>query len=240
MSPEAAALQTLRIRGRSLMALILTPEAPFDAWFAVLDQHRRASPLFFADRPIVVDLSLVLTALGQDAIPVVLEGLAARGLKLIGVDGARPSQLAGARWEELPTNLTGRHVARELDLTPAAAAEPAPPETPPPPSSLLIDRPVRSGQAIVHEEGDVIVIGAVASGAEVIAGGSIHVYGPLRGRAIAGLRHKGSRIFCRKLEAELLGVDQLFRTAEHWGPGLQGQAVEVRCDRGALRLTALA
>jgi septum site-determining protein MinC len=91
----------------------------------------------------------------------------------------------------------------------------------------------------VHEAGDVIVVGAVASGAEVIAGGSVHVYGALRGRAIAGLRSGAeARIFCRRLEAELVGIDQLYRTAEHWGPELQGRAVEVRCDRGALRLSA--
>lgn len=221
------------------MALILAPEEPFDQWFAALDNNRRASPLFFAERPIIVDLATVLATMGAEAVPIVLEGLVARGLKLVGVEGARPSHLSGTRWEDLPTNLQGRHVARELDLAapdPALALAPA---EPPPAPSLLIDRPVRSGQAIVFEEGDVIVVGAVASGAEVIAGGSIHVYGPLRGRAIAGLRHKGSRIFCRKLEAELLGVDQLFRTAENWGPDLHGKAVEVRCDRGALRLSAL-
>ena len=67
----------------------------------------------------------------------------------------------------------------------------------------------------------------------------MHVYGPLRGRAIAGLRTTGARIFCRKLEAELLGVDQLYRTAENWGADLHGRAVQVRCDRGALRLSAL-
>jgi septum site-determining protein MinC len=105
---------------------------------------------------------------------------------------------------------------------------------------MLIDRPVRSGQSIVFERGDVTVIGAIGSGAEVIAGGSIHVYGALRGRAIAGLRTGGSaRIFCRKLEAELVAVDGLYRTAEHWGEGLHGRAVQIRRDGDALGLSAL-
>jgi septum site-determining protein MinC len=99
---------------------------------------------------------------------------------------------------------------------------------------------VRSGQSVVFEEGDVTVVGAVASGAEVIAGGSIHVYGALRGRAIAGLKSgQAARIFCSRLEAELVGVDRLYRTAEHWGADLQGRAVQVRCDRRELRLSAL-
>jgi septum site-determining protein MinC len=98
---------------------------------------------------------------------------------------------------------------------------------------------VRSGQSVVHEAGDVIVVGSVASGAEVIAGGSIHIYGALRGRAIAGLRTgEAARIFCRKLEAELVGIDRLHRSAEHWGAALHGRAAQVFCDRGALTLSA--
>ncbi len=82
---------------------------------------------------------------------------------------------------------------------------------------------MRSGQSIVFEDGDVTIVGHVGSGAEVIAGGSIHIYGSLRGRAIAGLRTgAAARIFCRKLEAEMVGVDRLYRTAEHWGEGLHG------------------
>jgi septum site-determining protein MinC len=105
---------------------------------------------------------------------------------------------------------------------------------------LLIDRPVRSGQSIVFDQGDITIVGAVSSGAEVIAGGSIHVYGALRGRAIAGLTTgAAARIFCQKFEAEMVGVDDRYRTAEHWGPDLHGRAVQVRRDRDALRFSAL-
>jgi len=86
----------------------------------------------------------------------------------------------------------------------------------------------------------VTVVGSVSSGAEVLAGGSIHVYGALRGRAVAGLKTgSDARIFCRRLEAELVGVGQLYRTAEHWGQALHGRTVQVFCDRGSLRLAAL-
>jgi septum site-determining protein MinC len=143
--------------------------------------------------------------------------------------------LAGTPWERLATRLHGREAKVEAPEEEAAAEPPAVPAS----TSLLIDRPVRSGQSVVFAEGDVTVVGSVSSGAEVLAGGSIHVYGTLRGRAIAGLRAgAGARIFCRKLEAELVGVDQLYRTAEHWGPGLHGRTVQVLCDRGALRLSA--
>ena len=235
MDAETLSLPTLRVRGRSFMALVLAPEPPFAEWFKALDEQMRVSAGLFVGRPVIADLAVVVEGVGQDGVSVALEGLSARGLKLIGVEGVRPTLLTGTRWEELPTQLQGRSAAREATLD---LAEPGAPQAPTAPS-LLIDRPVRSGQSIVFEEGDVTVIGAVASGAEVIAGGSIHVYGPLRGRAIAGLKSPGSRIFCRRLEAEMVGVEQLYRTAEHWGAELHGRAVQVSCDRGALRLSAL-
>jgi septum site-determining protein MinC len=237
--PDALSPPTLRVRGRSVMALVIAPETPFASWCAALDQQMRRSAGFFADRPFVVDLGAVLESVGRDAIPIALDGLEARGLRLIGAEGVAPGVLAGTRWAWLPTSLNGRDVAAQPPQSPQASRSADPPAAAAFPS-LLIDRPVRSGQSIVFEAGDVTVVGAVASGAEVIAGGSIHIYGALRGRALAGLKAgAGARIFCRRLEAELVGVGQLYRTAEHWGPDLQGRAVQVHCDRGALQLTAL-
>jgi septum site-determining protein MinC len=233
MDGETMSLPTIRVRGRSLMALVLAPEFPFVDWFEGLDRMMAGSPGFFAERPVVADLA-ALAAMGPESAPVVLDGLAARKLRIVGVEGLPPARLASTRWADLPTLPNGRDTA----LTPRADA-PAGPSSDPAATSLLIDRPVRSGEAIVFEEGDVIVVGSVASGAEVLAGGSVHVYGALRGRAIAGLRAPGARIFCRRMEAEMVGVDTLFRTAETWGPALQGRAVMVHCDRGALNLSPL-
>jgi septum site-determining protein MinC len=231
MDGDTLSLPTIRVRGRSFMAMVLTPEFPFADWFAALDRQLAGSPGFFAERPVVVDLGGVLEVVGKESLPVALDGLAVRGLRIVGVEGVPPGRLAGTPWAEVPTNLHGRDVT--LSPRPGRGAADAPPS-----ASLLIDRPVRSGQSIVFEEGDVIVVGPVASGAEVLAGGSVHIYGPLRGRAIAGLKTSGARIFCRRMEAEMVGVDALYRTAENWGPELHGRAVQVACDRGALRLTA--
>lgn len=225
--PDGAPLPMLRVRGRSVMALVLAPEPPFTPWFAALDQQMRLSPAFFADRPVIVDLGVVLESVGRDAFAVALDGIEARGLRVIGAEGIGANALANTRWAPLSTNLHGRDVAQAPRVAPPAA-----------PATLLVDRPVRSGQSIVFEEGDIIVVGAVASGAEVIAGGSIHVYGALRGRALAGLKTDTARVFCRRLEAEMVGVGQLYRTAEHWGADLQGRPVQVYCDRGALKISA--
>jgi septum site-determining protein MinC len=237
VAAETLALPYVRVRGRSFMAMVVTPQVPVASWFAAFDQQMRRAANFFADRPVVADLAATLEEGGPEAVLIVLDGLEARDLRLVGVEGVDARLLAGTRWERLPKTLHGRDLALEAPADPAPAADP--PSAPNAPS-LLIDRPVRSGQSIVFEDGDVTIVGPVGSGAEVIAGGSIHIYGSLRGRAIAGLRTgAAARIFCRKLEAELVGVDRLYRTAEHWGAALHGRAVQVLSDRGALRLAAL-
>ena len=233
---EVLTLPQIRFRGRSFMALVIAPEFPIANWFAAFDQQVRSAAVFYMNRPIVADLAAIFDHGGSDAVLIVLDGLDARDLRLVGVEGIDPRLLAGTRWARLPQTLHGRELTFEAPGGDAPATPPAEAAVAP---SLLIDQPVRSGQSIVFEDGDVTIVGPVASGAEVLAGGSIHVYGALRGRAIAGLRTGASaRIFCRKLEAELVGVGSLYRTAEHWGPTLHGRAVQVLFDRGALRLTA--
>ncbi|MBB6412377.1 septum site-determining protein MinC [Mesorhizobium sangaii] len=106
--------------------------------------------------------------------------------------------------------------------------------------TLMIKSPIRSGQAIVHPHGDVIVLGSVASGSEIIAAGSIHVYGTLRGRASAGaLGNKGARIFCRRNEAELLAVDGWYVTAEEMEGVSRGKPVQAFLDGDGLRVAPL-
>ena len=239
VTSESQSLPKVQVRGRNFTALMVAPAAPLRDWFAALDAHLGRTAALFADRPIVADLAAALEP-GQrlECVLQALDGLAARNLRVIGVEGVDPALLSGTRWARLPTILHGRN-DRAADQPDEGAANPLAGPTMAAPS-LVIDHPVRSGQSIYFEEGDITVIGSVASGAEVIAGGSIHVYGALRGRAIAGLKvGERARIFCRRLEAELVAVDGVYRTAEEWGVALQGCAVQVQCDRGALRLLAL-
>jgi len=201
------------------MALVLAPEPPVDDWLDALDAQVKRSPSFFNGRPVVLDLG----ALPSETPDVagLLRGLSTRGIRIIGTEGAHPSWQGLEAWAPLHAN--GTRPARQLDVPDEPRAAPPAQDG----NSLLIDQPVRSGQSIAFERGDVTVVGSVASGAEVIAGGSIHVYGALRGRAIAGLTgNSRARIFCRKLEAELLAIDGVYQTADDMSPALRGKPAQ--------------
>jgi septum site-determining protein MinC len=111
---------------------------------------------------------------------------------------------------------------------------------PPKAVALVIENSIRSGQTIEFPDGDVTVIGSVSSGAEIIAGGSIHVYGTLRGRAIAGTSgDQTARIFCQDLDAELLSIDGCYRVADNFDPKLRGRPIQARLDGLRMALVPL-
>lgn len=98
---------------------------------------------------------------------------------------------------------------------------------------LVVREPVRAGQIVYAEKNDLIVVGPVNPGAQLIADGNIHVYGRLRGRAVAGAHGATqARIYCQRLEAELIGIDSAYLTAEDIAPATFGQAVQVSWDAG--------
>jgi septum site-determining protein MinC len=99
---------------------------------------------------------------------------------------------------------------------------------------------VRSGQRIFAESGDLVVVASVSSGAEVVARGNIHVYGRMRGRALAGVSgDQKARIFCQSLEAELIAIAGLYQTSDGIGPSLRNQRVQAFLEDGALRVEPL-
>jgi septum site-determining protein MinC len=110
----------------------------------------------------------------------------------------------------------------------------------PPPTSLLLDNPVRSGQSVVFPDGDITILGSVGSGAEIVAGGSIHVYGTLRGRAMAGVNgNSAARIYCQRIEAELLAIDGYYQTAEELDAALRNRPAQAWLEGDIMRITPL-
>lgn len=233
----------LRLRGKSFMSVVLTPDLPPERWLHQLDDQIARSPKVFEGRPVLLDVSLL--AGSAEVIAPLVQDLAARGIRVIGIDGTMPHMLGDLAADLPPVMAGGRNAALSGEPEPRATVAPAPePPRAMEPTALVLDQPVRSGQSVTHMAGDVTVIGSVASGSEVIAGGSIHVYGTLRGRAIAGMAGPGAqgtrpRIFCRKMEAELLAIDGVYKTADELPAALQGRPVQVWLEGGELRVAAL-
>jgi septum site-determining protein MinC len=144
--------------------------------------------------------------------------IAAQGLS---IDGGAPAPRVPAEAEPTPVPAPA---AAPAPAAVAAASAPAPSAT-----TMIIDTPVRAGQRIYARGADLVIMAAVNNGAEIIADGSIHVYAPLRGRALAGASgNTSARIFAASLEAELVSIAGVYRTFEHGHPAELAQQVQVR------------
>ena len=236
--------QQVRLRGRSYVAFVFTPVVPIVDWLSEIDATVARSPGFFAGKPIVLDLSAV--DLSRPAISHLLLSLEKRNIRVLGIEGVDATVLAS----NMPPLLAGGRSC----VVPQPGPEKADPvAVPAPPTSLLLDHPIRSGQSIVFPDGDVTVVGSeadgdeavrlvgsVSSGAEIVAGGSIHIYGTLRGRAMAGINgNSAARIWCQKIEAELLAIDGFYRTAEEFDAALRNRPAQAWLDGETLRITPL-
>ncbi|MEO6322974.1 MAG: septum site-determining protein MinC [Polaromonas sp.] len=195
-------------------------------------------PDFFDQDPLVIDLSPLQSTAGQagDAIdfPALLALLGSYRLVPIAVKGGNSAQMAAAQH----AGLVPAPDAQLLTPGPASAEQPAQLQQPlvhaAPLGALVVDKPLRSGQQVYARGRDLVVLAMVNAGAEVIADGHIHVYAPLRGRAIAGARgNTEARIFALALEAELLSIAGIYRTSENpLPPEVTGRATQVRLVDG--------
>jgi septum site-determining protein MinC len=223
-----ATRQQVRMRGRSYVAFTFCPVVPIAGWLEEVDATLARSPGFFVGKPVVLDLSAV--DLSQSAIAHLVTSLEQRNIRVLGIEGVDAELITTS----MPPLLTG---GRHCVLT---QNEPKKPEAKPKPTSLLLESPVRSGQSIVFIEGDVTVLGSVGSGAEIVAGGSIHIYGTLRGRAMAGVNgNAAARIYCQKIEAELLAIDGYYQTAEDISATLRSRPAQAWLAGDTMRITPL-
>jgi septum site-determining protein MinC len=220
--------KSIRLRGRSYVAFVFFPEVPIVGWLEEIDATIQQSPGFFADKPVVLDLAAV--DLSQNAIAELLSCVEKRGIRVLGIEGVDGARLTA----NMPPLLRGGRPSAVSNV------EPKKRETKPKAASLLIDSQVRSGQSVVFPEGDITIVGSVSSGAEIVAGGSIHVYGTLRGRAMAGINgNLTARIYCQKVEAELLAIDGYYRTAEQIDATLYGGPTQTWLEGDVVQISPL-
>jgi septum site-determining protein MinC len=203
-----------------------------DAIAADLVAKLRLAPRFFHHAPLVIDLQGVPVSARPVDFPALVHLLREHELIPVGVRNATAQQQEDAMGAGLGL-LQGGRPERE-----SRTAEPAPqPEHAP---TKLITQPVRSGQQIYAQGGDLVVLAPVSAGAELLADGHIHVYAPLRGRALAGVRgNTGARIFCQCLEAELISVAGHYRVIEDLEAEVRGKPAQAYLEGERLTIRAL-
>ena len=240
MNAHVGSAQTLKFRAQSLLAYVLEPAQPLSDWFVALDAWLARSPTFFIARPVILDMAVL--ELNLKEYRQFLNDLARRHIRVMGAENVDrglvgphlPPVVSAGRTIDAPTPPEESPTPQEEDAPATGQA------TPERAKSLIVDGNVRSGQTIIHPEGDVTIVGRVASGAEVVAGGSIHVYGALQGRVIAGISgSQSARIFCTEARAELLCIGGAYVTAESTSPEIEGRSLEARLDGDELKLRIL-
>jgi septum site-determining protein MinC len=190
------------------------------------------APGFFTGSPLLIDLESV----ADQAIDlfVLVSWLRSEGVVPVAVRGIKGELESQARDLNLAVLRTRRGAERP------ANTEVVPTEPPPSSPSRLVLQPVRSGQRIYARGGDLIVMAAVSTGAEVIADGHVHIYGPLRGRALAGAQGDvKARIMCQSLESELVAIAGCYKTAEDLGDGWKGRPAQIYLDGDSLVIQPL-
>lgn len=196
------------------------------------------SPAFFQHTPVVLSVEKL------DEPHLALERICAvcRAHKLLpvavrgGADPVKQSAWAlGLGWFP-PQEIKPRTLESVAPVAEAAVSAPATSAS----GGRIHRGTVRSGQQVTAPDGDLVVIGAVNAGAEVLAAGSVHVYGALRGRALAGIHGDAQAgIFCRELHAELLSVAGNYKRLEDIDPRLLGGTVQVRLSDDQLAIAPL-
>ena len=257
MSRSKATLFELRSGAIDAVHLVVkTPD--FAALTEALQQRFDATPEFFSGEAVAIDLRRLAddANLPLDELTALLRRFNMRPFGVV----AQAAQQAWAATSALPL-LDSRDTRKPggAEAAPNATASAAPPaesaDTTGPPAAatvantpasvtlpaVFIDRPLRSGQRI-YSPGDLIVQGVVSHGAEVMAEGHVHIYGALRGRALAGARgNTAARIFCTSFEPELVAIAGIYRTAEQDLPaGVRGQPTTVRLQGEQLLIEPLA
>jgi septum site-determining protein MinC len=190
------------------------------------------APQFFRSMPLVVDVAALAAQNASLNFALLLGTLRGKGLVPVGLSGGNEALNEMATGMELAILSNGaprREPPTGKRSTPARQRK-----------GRLISQPVRSGQRVYAADGDLTLLGPVSSGAEVFADGNVHVYGSLRGRALAGIQgDRKARIFCSHLDAELVSVAGIYSVSEDIDPGLRGRPAQIYLDDRRLRIEAL-
>ncbi len=198
------------------------------------------APAFFSNTPLVLALDKLPEGEGTLDLNALMALCRQHGLRTLAVRASREDDIKAAEALDLPVLPPSGARERPIDLAPAPVvpAKPAEPELRP---SKIISSPVRGGQQVYAQGADLIVLAPVSAGAELLADGNIHVYAPMRGRALAGVKgNSAARIFCQQMGAELLSIAGHYKVAEDLRRDpLWGEAVHVSLSGDVLNIKRL-
>ncbi len=225
------------VQGALFTVMVVRAGILRDAAFGLeLEQQVGRSPRFFLNAPVVLDLKDSEGFTSEDEFLDVGEMLRRHTLALVGVQNALPEQLIAAAAAGLASFAPNATQPSRRAAAPAANAQPTRETTRA--AARLITEPVRSGTQIYARGTDLVVTAAVSPGAELVADGNIHVYGALRGRALAGASGDvEARIFCSRLEAELVSIAGRYLVSEQLPPEQHGSAVQIALIDDQLTVT---
>jgi septum site-determining protein MinC len=204
---------------------------------AILDELTgkvASAPLFFQRTGVCLDLTELGREPQLEEMRAVMDAVRRAGMLPVGLVGGSDAVQSLSSALELPVLAPFRAQTQAVPVVqPAERAESGLP-------ALIQQQPVRSGQRVYARGRDLIVTSTIGAGAEAIADGCVHVYGALRGRAVAGARGEtGARVFCRAFHAELVSIAGVFRVFETLPPELAGQPVQAWLDGDDLRFARL-
>ena len=250
LTTAAQSRSSFDLKSASLPVVAVLLKTTDAAQFAAdLAERVADAPGFFDNDPVLIDLAPVREAEAAIDFAAIAAALREHNTLPVAVRGGSPAQMEAARAAGL---------AAAPDAPPARAEAPAPVqevvrevirevevvrEVPMPgPGTVVVDKPLRSGQQVYARGADLVVMAVVSFGAEVIADGNIHVYAPLRGRAIAGARgNTEARIFSTCLEPQLVSIAGIYRTTETELPTeVRGKPAQVRLEGEKLLIEPLA
>jgi septum site-determining protein MinC len=229
------------VQGAVFTVMVVRAEMLRDPAFdPELAQQVQRSPRFFLNAPVVLDLKGAAEFTYEAEFVEARDILRRHTLTLIGIQNAQPAQVdaaAAAGLASFAPNAT--QTSRSRPVEPAPSATPAPPHrvATAAAKSRLVTQPVRSGTQIYARGADLVVTAPVSPGAEIMADGNIHVYGVLRGRALAGASGDlEARIFCSRLEAELVSIAGHYLVSDQLPPEQRGSAVQIALVDGRLTI----
>jgi septum site-determining protein MinC len=197
---------------------------------AAIERHLaekiKQAPSFFSNTPVVIDLENMTEAKDTLDFKGFYELLRGYGMIPVGVRNGAQKVQAAARLAGVPV----------LPESRAGGVSKKPERVEPTPSrNLVINHPIRSGQEAYAADGDLIILGSVSAGADVAAAGNIHVYGALRGRALAGVKGDTEAwIFCHSLEAELISIAGHYQISEQIESADRAKAVQIHLNQERL------